>query len=317
MTRRAKILSFLILLTVIALPYRAGKLRPRVEAAPGTACAQLTAESPSSPACDAEMAAHPLPDLVRPVPYVAGRDGDAIPRSVLLPDTPLDYPIGWQRRAWYFSDAPGVFPAETDYTDARRIPRETLFYIYQSVEAAGEVWYLIAPGEWMRAQFIAVLQLPIRPDGVSGRWIALDLYEQTLVALIDDRPIFATLISSGYYLETTWGLFHIYARTAAMTMRGPPGANPPEYVFETSWVLFFNGHQGMHAMPYHNNFGMKRTHGCVNVPPGDEEWLWNWVDETASTWDPNGTSDFFVEYPDQAPWVYVYESDPIPVWRGW
>jgi hypothetical protein len=300
-------------------PVRAGQAlplrNPRRTDTP-SACALLTADHPHSAACDAEIAANPLPTFERPVTYEAGRDGAANPRAILLPDHAPRYPVAWQRRAWYFSDAPGVYP-ENDYTDARRIPRETMFFVYHSVEARGEVWYLIGIGQWMRADFVSVLQIPARPAGVAGRWIALDLRQQTLVALNDDQPVFATLICSGYHLETTFGLFHIYARTAAMTMRGPPGANPPLYVFDTTWVMFFNGHQGLHAMPYHNDFGIKRTHGCVNVPPGDELWLWNWVNQTAADWDPNGTTDFFVDYPDRAPWVYVYESGAIPVWAGW
>ncbi len=111
----------------------------------------------------------------------------------------------------------------------------------------------------MRDEFVSVLQIPPPPEGVTGRWVALDLHQQTLVAMIDAQPVFATLISTGYYLQTTLGLFHVYARTLAMTMKGPPGANPPVYVFPTHWVMFFNEHQGLHAMPYHNNFGTRRV----------------------------------------------------------
>jgi len=306
-----KIVLWVVVTGVIVLNYQ------RVDAenrrAPG-ACAQLTVDVPQSAACDDEIAATPLPALERPVTYERQRDGDANPRSFLFPADPLRYPVGWQRRAWYFSDAPGVYPADNDYTNARRIPRETMYYVYASVEAGGEVWHLIGVGQWMRAEFVSVLQIPPRPEGVSGQWIALDQRQETLVAMVDDQPVFATLMCSGYYLITEPGLFHIYARTESMIMRGPPGANPPLYEFYTKWVLFFNEHQGMHAMPYHNNFGIKRTHGCVNVPPGDEEWLWNWVAETEAAWNPSGEENFFIENPDAAPWVYVYDSPVIPTW---
>ncbi len=80
---------------------------------------QLSADHPHSTACAAEIAANPLPDLVRPVTYDPARDGQAIPHAILIPDEPLPYPIAWQNQAWYFSDAPGVYP-ENDYTNARR-----------------------------------------------------------------------------------------------------------------------------------------------------------------------------------------------------
>ncbi len=59
-----------------------------------SSCAQLTAETPETPACDAEIAANPLPALVRPVTYDRPRDGLAIPRSFLFPEEPLRYPVG-------------------------------------------------------------------------------------------------------------------------------------------------------------------------------------------------------------------------------
>jgi hypothetical protein len=308
----------LILIIVVAL--LAGSPLFQIERAAaqpdrsGGACAQLTAEHSRSAACDAEMSANPLPDLVRPVTYREDRDGLAIPRSFLFPAESLPYPVAWQHAAWYFSDAPGDY-AEDNYSDAHRIGRETMYYVYHSVMAGGEVWHLIGPGQWMRGVFVSVLQIPARPEGVAGQWVALDLYQGTLVAFEDDMPVFATLISAGYYLQTTQGLFRVYARTLAMQMQGPPGANPPLYSFPTNWVLFFNEHQGLHAMPFHNDFGTNRTHGCVNVPPGDEEWLWNFLDETADQWDPDGTNGFFVENPERAPWVYVYESAALPVWE--
>jgi hypothetical protein len=313
-----KLTLFILVLSLIdglvLLPVRhTARAAAWLSAARG-ACTQLTAAHPRSAACDAEIAAHPLPELVHPVPYVLGRDGKAVPPSILIPDEPLLYPIAWQNQAWYFSDAPGVYP-ENDYTEARRIAGGTLYYVYASVYANGEVWHLIGPGQWMRDEFVSVLQVPRPPEGVSGRWVALDLHQQTLVVMIDDTPVFATLISSGYFLQTTPGLFHIYGRTLAMQMIGPPGADPPIYSFPTNWVMFFNGNQGLHAMPYHNNFGTRRSHGCVNVPPGDEEWLWNFLDETAAEWDPSGTANFAVDYPELAPWVYVYESPLLPEWN--
>jgi predicted RNA-binding protein with PUA-like domain len=35
------------------------------------------------------------------------------------------------------------------------------------------------------------------PSTDDDRWVAVDLYEQTLVAYQDDKPVFATLVASG------------------------------------------------------------------------------------------------------------------------
>ncbi len=309
--------ALLALIMLLATVNGAGRTPPARATSSQGACAALTADQPHSDACNAEIAAHALPPLEHPVSYDRVRDGEARPRSILLPDDPFPYPVGWQRRAWYFSDVPGVLPADDDWTNARRIARETMYYIYTSVEVDGTVWHLIGPDQWMDDEHVSVLRIPERPLNVSGRWAAIDLNQQTLIALIDDTPLFVTLISSGYWLETTPGLFHIEARTESMIMRGPPGAEPPLYEFYTKWVMFFNGHQGLHAMPYHNKFGIRRTHGCVNVPPGDEKWLWDFFAETADEWHPNYPETFHVDHPEAAPWIYAYHSPALPAWHGW
>ncbi len=282
------------------------------------ACAVLSREIPRTPECDNEIVANPLPDLEAAVEYEQERDGEAHPRSILLPEEPLLYPIAWQKRPWYFSDAPGVLPADNDWTNARLIGKYTMYHVYNAVEATdGHMWYLIGPGQWMKDEFVSVLQIPERPEQVHGPWVALDLRQQTLIAIMDDQPVFATLISSGYWLDTLEGVFQVYGRTRSMQMSGPPGASPPAYSFPTRWVMFFNEHEALHSADFHNYFGIARTHGCVNLAPGDAEWVWNFFEQTVDEWDPTGNDSFFVDNPEAAPWVMVYSSPrylELPVW---
>ena len=75
-------------------------------------------------------------------------------------------------------------------------------------------WYLVGPDEWVEGRLVGrVLPNPTPPEGVTnGRWIEINLYEQTL-AVYDHELVFATLIASG--LEPFWtrpGLFQIYKK---------------------------------------------------------------------------------------------------------
>jgi hypothetical protein len=317
--------AILFQILVVGLAGRAAE--PRIaQASDGTrtslyltgACSRLTAEVSRTPECDAEIAANPLPELAVAVEYDATRDGKGHPRSIYLPDEPLPFPIAWQKRAWYFSDAPGVLPADNDWTDARLVSKYSMYHAYAAVKVANVLWYLIGPGQWMSQEFVSVLQIPQRPEGVSGPWVAIDVTQQTLVAFQDDTPVYATLVSTGYWILTRLGLFQVYARTLSMTMTGPPGANPPEYVLPyTPWVMFFDQNDALHGASYHNYFGMKRSHGCVNLAPGDAEWVWNFFAQTADEWHPSGEGTFFVDHPEKAPWVYVYESPEIPELPTW
>lgn len=312
--RRLSIGVLVIILSIVHVPVSAQE----GSVFGGGACSLLGPRYPRSSECDDEIAANPLPPLEQAVTFDPARDGVAHPRSVYLPEESPPYPIAWQKRAWYFSDIPGVLPADDDWTEARRIGKYSMYYVYNAVLADdGHMWYLIGPGQWMKDEFVSVLQIPQRPDEVSGPWVSLDLRQQTLVAFMDDQPVYATLISAGYWLQTVEGLFQIYGRTLSMQMQGPPGANPPSYQFPTRWAMFFNEHEALHSADFHNYFGINRTHGCVNLAPGDAEWVWDFFDQTADQWHPSGTSTFRADNPEMAPWVYVYYSSEFPELPVW
>lgn len=271
-------------------------------------CLSITVDQPHSNSCSADITLHPAPNLARPVEYDMSIQGKSHPRSVLFPADALPYDIGWIVRDWYFSPTPGA-PADA-YDNNHMVHKATLVYIYATVKVKNVDWHLIGDDRWIPGEYVAVLNIPRRPDGVTGRWITLDLSEQTLIAMIDDKPVFATLISTAYIGNgyTHLGLFHIYARTKSMTFRGPPWAKIPEYIIpHVPDVMFFDGNIGLHGAYWHDLFGEPLTHGCVNVPVGDEAWLWSWVSEVSDQWGPD-KSAFFLPHPDKAPFVYVYRS---------
>ncbi|MEP7286297.1 MAG: L,D-transpeptidase [Chloroflexota bacterium] len=271
-------------------------------------CAALTAENFHSDACNAAIAANPVPDFVRPVTYNPDTDGRSRPRSILLPEKLPAYPIGWVLKEWYYSDKPG---ADLVVAKDRFYDRGQLILVYASVKVRNFDWLLIGPDRWIMDEYIAVLHIPQRPEKVSGHWITLDLSEETLVASIDDKPVFATLISAGWtggYGFTHVGLYNIYARARFTTFRGPPWAKVPEYIIDhVPYVMFFDKDVALHGAYWHNYFGFERSHGCVNIPVGDEAWLWNFVNETVDQWGPD-TGAFFLAHPDKTPFVYVYRS---------
>jgi L,D-transpeptidase catalytic domain len=272
------------------------------------ACSTITLDTPHSDECNSAISANPIPNLDRPVTFNPKKDGVSHPRSVLIPRDGLPYPLAWIVRDWYYSDSPGVIPPA--YTKDRIYHRADMVYVYATVLVKGKEWHMIGPDRWLAGEYISVLKIPKRPDGVTGHWITLDLAEQTLLALDDDTPVFATLISAAYngYGVTREGLFHIYARTRETIFRGPPWKEVPDYVLNhVPDVMFFDRHIALHGAYWHDWFGVPRTHGCVNIPVGDEAWLWDWVSQTADQWGPD-ENKFFMPHPDKAPFVYVYKS---------
>lgn len=157
--------------------------------------------------------------------------------------------------------------------------RYELVNIYARAEdAEGHVWYLIGPRRWLRQEFVAKFAPIERPPDVAGRWIAVDLFEQTLIAYEDDLPVFATIVSSG---SSAWptreGIYPIWARLETDSMRGATGA-PDAYALErVPWVMYFDGDISLHGSYWHDNFGYRRSHGCVNLSISDARWLYQWT----------------------------------------
>ncbi|MCA9577651.1 MAG: L,D-transpeptidase [Sandaracinaceae bacterium] len=122
-----------------------------------------------------------------------------------------------------------------------------------------------------------------RPDGVpaDGRWIHVDLSEQTLVAYEGDRPVFATIVSTGAPgFETPRGLYRIQSKHVSTTMDNLAAADTAYSIEDVPWTMYFEGNYALHGAFWHSNFGRVRSHGCVNLAPTDARWIFRWSTPT-------------------------------------
>lgn len=218
-------------------------------------------------------------------------------RGVLLPNG-IEHPFAWilDKTGIYTSEYPGGPSSEATGRIPIRYERVNLFA--EALGADGWTWYMIGPNQWVNQRFVAVVKPVERPEGVQGRWTAVDLYEQTLVAYEDDMPIFTTLVSTGLPgWDTNEGIFTVWARLIEGNQSGATGA-PDSYALESvPWIMYFDGDISFHGAYWHDDFGYRRSHGCVNMTISDARYLFEWTG--ASTPDENGE---IVTY------VYVYSS---------
>lgn len=133
-------------------------------------------------------------------------------------------------------------------------------------------------GGTLPRQLVRIAWLHARPAQIPkhAKWIRVDLAEQTLVAYEGDTPVFATMVSTGRDPHPTKkGVFRIYAKTIHSTMRGRGWA---DYVAEeVPWAMHFYMGQALHGAYWHDQFGIVKSHGCVNLSFADAKWLFNWV----------------------------------------
>ncbi|HSH05988.1 MAG TPA: L,D-transpeptidase [Anaerolineae bacterium] len=209
-------------------------------------------------------------------------------------------PFGWVVADFWPSWEPDGEP-DQDYPKIRRY---TFFEIYGvAQDDEGWLWYDIGEGRWMRQTFASIVEYNRRPEGVGEDefWVEVDLYEQTLAAYEGDTMVFATLVSSGLNRwPTREGLFQVFERVPERKMSGAEGRVDYYFVEDVPHSLYFDEKMGiaLHGAYWHDRFGYKHSHGCVNMPPLDSEWLFKWSENAPS-----------------ALWVWVHTSSPTHYWE--
>jgi hypothetical protein len=119
-----------------------------------------------------------------------------------------------------------------------------------------------------------------RPEEVPAgeKWLHIDLSEQTLVAYEGDRPVYATLVSTGREgYSTPTGLYRTTRKWLTRTMRGRDPVDGIYDVEEVPWVMYYLRGYAVHGAYWHDDFGKVRSHGCTNVAPIDMRWVYGWA----------------------------------------
>jgi lipoprotein-anchoring transpeptidase ErfK/SrfK len=107
----------------------------------------------------------------------------------------------------------------------------------------------------------------------------VSIAEQVLVAYEGTRAVFATLVSTGADRrgsQTPTGAFRIWAKLATSDMDDLERTDvESNYLIEgVPWVQYFSGGIALHAAFWHDDFGHRRSHGCVNLSPRDARFLY-------------------------------------------
>ncbi len=139
----------------------------------------------------------------------------------------------------------------------------------------------IADGQWIERTSVRVARTHPRPaiEGAHARWVDLDLDEQVLVAYDGDKPVFATLFSSGRRKKDTPPALYRLRSKAALTKMAAEERETSHYeVSEVPWATRFRSGLYFHAAYWHDQFGTPKSHGCVNLSPKDARWIYDWTD---------------------------------------
>jgi hypothetical protein len=136
-----------------------------------------------------------------------------------------------------------------------------------------------ADGRWLSDQDASRVDPARRMPawGKNGeRWLDVNVSKQTLVAYDGEKPVFATLVSSGEAglddadktTATKRGIFRIHTKHVSSTMSSDEVGEEFE-LRDVPYVQYFEQGYALHGAYWHDRFGTPKSHGCINLSPED------------------------------------------------
>jgi hypothetical protein len=167
-------------------------------------------------------------------------------------------------------------------------------------EPDGEAWYGLTDDRLRVVYHVPAAHIrPIQPAEIrpisphvppEEKRIQVSIAEQTLTAYEGDQAVLRAKISSGLPTrgptlngiptETPPGNYNISLKVPSRHM-GDGELTDSLEAYElpgVPWVSFFHSYGiGFHGTYWHDNFGTRMSHGCVNMRNEDAKWLFRWT----------------------------------------
>jgi hypothetical protein len=130
---------------------------------------------------------------------------------------------------------------------------------------------------------------PISPEiDPEQKTITADLFHQTLSCFEGTNEVFFCRISSGITVDLTTGAVSdalatpvgtLFTHWKIISKNMTAGSAAAGYSTPAvPWCTFISGEGiAIHGAFWHNAFGEKRSHGCINVTPEDAKWVFRWT----------------------------------------
>ena len=208
-------------------------------------------------------------------------------------------PVGWvnSKKAFAYSQ-----PSKKKKFRVGTVQRYAQFQVYETAGRGKRKFYRFDEGLWFYAGDVRVVTSAVRPAGVSNteRWVDVNVSQQVITAYEGDRPVYASMVSTGRYggSRTVKGAFKIWVKLSAIAMDNTDeeldeeldedilyedGGLPDEerHLFslhDVPWTQFFHENFALHGVYWHDRFGNRKSHGCVNLAPQDARWFFNWTE---------------------------------------
>lgn len=232
----------------------------------------------------------------------------------------MDFPEGVTQIAFASMDKAGKFELSKDGKKMKengKLPRFSGMGLTGKTLEVDKVLYReTTEGPWLKDAQVALTLPGPRPSDVGDqeKWVDVNLGTKTLVLMVGDKPVYATLISPGKRSRnkkknhaTPTGQWRIREKHVAVTMDGDgAGGDLPYSIDDVPYVAYFKGSYALHGAFWHSNFGREMSHGCVNLSPLDAKKVFGWTEPQL----PRGWHAVFSTKDHPGSMVVIHEPPP-------
>lgn len=192
--------------------------------------------------------------------------------------------------------------AGTEFPEVAKLRNGQVLKVSDTIEKDGMNWYkitfdeeLLFPERVKGAWYVSGEYVEkIEDVGVLTTWdnsyatgtakkIIVDRTKQTLSAFDGDTLFMKVAVSTGLKnTPTPSGTFDVFKKTPSRYMQGPLPGVPGNQYYDlpgVPWDLYFTQAGAViHGAYWHDSFGTRYSHGCVNLSPENAEKLYRWAD---------------------------------------
>jgi hypothetical protein len=225
----------------------------------------------------------------------------------------------WMKDHLTYNFQPRVYYGQTIWIDQIRQNNGFVEYRWNE-DANGHGYGYGAYGEhfWLDGAGVKVLSdvdvAPLSPDfDPNEKKILVDVTYQTLSCFEGNNEVYFCRISSGQKFDSTGAVSNELATPIGdlsawwkiISKNMTAGSEQAGYSTPAvPWCTFISGEGvAIHGAFWHNDFGERRSHGCVNVTPEDAKWIFRWTTPSISP----VQSEQRLTFPDHGTMVTVKE----------
>jgi lipoprotein-anchoring transpeptidase ErfK/SrfK len=199
---------------------------------------------------------------------------------------------------------PRLYYSQVYWIDEMRVNTDgkVMYRVNERYGTYGDIYW--APAEAFRP-IVEDDVSPINPDAEEKK-VVVNLTRQTLTCFEGKREVYFCQVATGAKWDAdgnkveTWstppGPHPISRKYLSLRMSGPTTGDWPAVAWTS---IFATGGVAIHSTYWHNDYGLPRSHGCVNAKPEDARWIYRWsfpyasiepgMIDVSNKWPPVGT----------------------------